>query len=45
MNTGVTLEGMTVKIDASLQAEVKGLMTAIKGDAMLETKGGITMMQ
>jgi len=44
-NTGVTIEGMTVKVEASLQAELKGMMTSISGDAMLETKGGITMMQ
>ncbi len=44
-NSGITLKGMTVKVDASVQAEIKGLMTAVKGDAMLETKGGITMMQ
>jgi len=42
---GVTIEGMTVKVDASIQAEIKGLMTAIKGDGMLETQGGITMMK
>ena len=44
-NMGVTVEGMTVKLDASLSAEVKGLMTKVAGDGMLQTKGGITMMQ
>ncbi len=44
-NTGVTLKGMTVKGEATLQAELKGMMTTISGDGMLQTKGGITMMQ
>ena len=44
-STGVTLKGMMVKIDASLQAEVKGMMPSVSGDGMLKTKGGITMMQ
>ncbi len=42
--TGVTLKGMMIKGEADVQAEIKGLMTSIKGDAMLTTKGGITMM-
>ncbi len=41
---GVTIKGMTVKVDAQIQAEVKGLMTTVKGDAMLQAKGGITMI-
>ena len=44
-NTGVSLKGMMVKAEASVQAELKGMMTSISGDAMLQTKGGITMMQ
>jgi type VI secretion system secreted protein VgrG len=44
-NMGVTLKGMMIKGEASLQAELKGMMTSISGDAMLQTKGGITMMR
>ena len=44
-NTGVTLKGMLVKGEAQMQAELKGMMTSISGDGMLQTKGGITMMQ
>ena len=44
-NTGVTLKGMLVKIEAQMQAEMTGMMTSISGDGMLQTKGGITMMQ
>jgi len=44
-NTGVTLAGMMVKGEASLTAELKGMMVNITADAMLQTKGSITMMQ
>ncbi len=42
--TGVTIKGMMVKIEATTQLQQKGLMTQINGDAMLQLKGGITMI-
>lgn len=41
---GVTIKGMSVKIEGQIQTEVKGLMTKVSGDAMLTVKGGITMI-
>jgi type VI secretion system secreted protein VgrG len=41
---GVTIKGMTIKIEGQIQVEVKGLMTQVNGDAMLTLKGGITMI-
>ena len=42
--TGVTIKGMTVKVQGQIKTEVKGMMTDVKGDAMLTVKGGITMI-
>jgi type VI secretion system secreted protein VgrG len=42
--TGVTIKGMLISIQADLQAQVKGTMTQINGDAMLQMQGGITMI-
>jgi type VI secretion system secreted protein VgrG len=42
--TGVTIKGMMVKVEASIMLDQKGLMTQIKGDAMLILKGGITLI-
>jgi type VI secretion system secreted protein VgrG len=42
--TGVTIKGLVIKVEGTVQTTVKGLMTQINGDAMLMTKGGITMM-
>ncbi|WP_226778940.1 type VI secretion system Vgr family protein [Oceaniglobus trochenteri] len=42
---GVTIKGaMTAKMEGSLQATVKGLMTEVTGDALLKLKGGVTMI-
>jgi type VI secretion system secreted protein VgrG len=41
---GVTIKGMTIKIQGQIATEVKGMMTDIKGDGMLTVKGGITMI-
>ena len=41
---GVTIKGMNVKAEATLRAEVKGLMSQVGGDAMLTLKGGVTMI-
>jgi type VI secretion system secreted protein VgrG len=42
--TGVTVKGMLVKIEGTIQTQVKGLMTQVNGDAMLTAKGGIVMI-
>jgi type VI secretion system secreted protein VgrG len=41
---GVTIQGMMIKIEGQVQTEVKGLITQISADAMLQAKGGITMI-
>lgn len=41
---GVTISGMTIKIEGQVQTEVKGLITQISADAMLAAKGAITMI-
>jgi len=43
-NSGVTIKGMTVKIQADTQAELKGLQTTVSGDGMLTLKGGMVMI-
>jgi type VI secretion system secreted protein VgrG len=42
--TGITLKGMMISITGNVSTEVTGLMTTVKGDAMLTLKGGITMI-
>ena len=42
--TGVTVSGMMIKITGQISTDVKGLMTTVKGDAMLTLGGGITMI-
>ncbi len=42
--TGVTIQGMMIKIQGTVQTDVKGLMTTVSGDAMLTAKGGIVMI-
>jgi type VI secretion system secreted protein VgrG len=43
--SGVAVSGMTVKCEGSLSLELKGMMINVSADGMLQTKGGITMMQ
>ncbi|HTE45045.1 MAG TPA: type VI secretion system tip protein TssI/VgrG [Gemmatimonadaceae bacterium] len=42
--SGITIKGMKVSIEGSIQVEVKAPMTTVKGDGMLTLKGGITMI-
>jgi type VI secretion system secreted protein VgrG len=42
--TGVTIQGMVIKIDGQVQTQVQGLMTQISGSAMTQISGGITMI-
>ena len=41
---GVTIKGMTIKIEGQITAEMKSPMTTIKGDAILTAKGGLVMV-
>lgn len=41
---GITIKGLTVKIQGETMAEIKSVKTDVKGDGMLTLKGGITMI-
>ena len=41
---GITLKGMTIQIQGQMMTQVKGLMTMVTADALLQLKGGITMI-
>jgi type VI secretion system secreted protein VgrG len=41
---GVTVTGMMIKIDGTVQTDVNGLITTVKGAAMLQLSGGILMI-
>lgn len=43
-NSGVTIKGPIIKVQADATAEVKSAMTTVKGEAMLVLKGGLTMI-
>ncbi len=43
-NSGVTIKGPMIKIEADGMAEVKSPMTTVKGEGMLVLKGGVTMI-
>jgi type VI secretion system secreted protein VgrG len=38
---GVTINGMMIKVEAQIQAEVKAVMTQVNGSAMTQVQGGI----
>jgi type VI secretion system secreted protein VgrG len=42
--TGVTIKGLTITIEATTQMQLKSLLTQINASAMLEAKGGIVMI-
>ena len=42
--TKITIKSLQVAVQASTTMDVKGLMTTVKGDAMLVLKGGMTMI-
>ncbi len=42
--SGITVKGLMVKIEGSVQAEVKAAMVTVEGSGMLKAKGGITMI-
>jgi type VI secretion system secreted protein VgrG len=41
---GITIKGLTVKIQGETMAELKAVKTDVSGDGMLTLKGGITMI-
>ena len=41
---GVTIKGLMVSIEGSVQTELKGLLTKVNASAMLTVKGAITMI-
>ncbi len=41
---GVTISGMMVKLDGKLQLDAQGMMTTVKGNAMLQASGAIVMI-
>jgi type VI secretion system secreted protein VgrG len=42
--SGIAIEGMTVSVKGQIQTQIQGLMCQVSGDAMLQMKGGITMI-
>ncbi len=42
--TGVTIQGLMVKINGQVQTQVQGLMLQLQGSAMTQIQGGITMI-
>jgi type VI secretion system secreted protein VgrG len=42
--TGITLQGMMIKVQGQIQTQIQGLMVQVSGDAMTQIKGGITMI-
>jgi type VI secretion system secreted protein VgrG len=42
--TGVTIKGMTIKVEGTIMTEVKGVITKVSADALLQAKGAITMI-
>jgi type VI secretion system secreted protein VgrG len=42
--SGVTIKGIKISIEASAAAEMKGAMTTVKADAVMTVKGAVTMI-
>ena len=40
----MTIQGLTVKIQGTIEVQMKSMMTQINGDVMLTAKGGIVMV-
>jgi type VI secretion system secreted protein VgrG len=41
---GVTIKGMMINVEGTIQTQVKGLLTQLSADAMMQIRGGITMI-
>jgi type VI secretion system secreted protein VgrG len=42
--TGVTLQGLTIKVQGQIEVQVQGTITQINGDALIKMQGGIVMI-
>ena len=42
--SGITIKGLTITVDASVQATFKSLITQVQGSAMTTVKGGVVMI-
>ncbi len=42
--SGITLQGMMIKVQGQAQVQVQSPMTQVNGDGMLQMKGGVTMI-
>ncbi len=42
--SGITIKGLTITVDASIQGTFKSLMTQVTGSAMTQVQGGIVMI-
>ena len=42
--TGITIQGMMIKVKGQVQTQVQGTMIQVSGDAMMQISGGITMI-
>jgi type VI secretion system secreted protein VgrG len=42
--TGITLQGMMIKVQGQIQTQIQAPMVQVSGDAMTQIKGGITMI-
>jgi type VI secretion system secreted protein VgrG len=42
--TGVTIQGMMIKINGQTQTQIQGLQTQVSGTGMVQISGGITMI-
>jgi type VI secretion system secreted protein VgrG len=42
--SGITISGMTVKVQGSIQTQIQGAMTQINGDATVQVQGGVIML-
>jgi type VI secretion system secreted protein VgrG len=42
--TGISIKGTMVTVNGEVQTQITGLMTDVEASAMLQVKGGITMI-
>jgi type VI secretion system secreted protein VgrG len=42
--TGITLQGMMIKVQGQVQTQVQGTMVQVSGDAMTQVSGGVIMI-
>jgi type VI secretion system secreted protein VgrG len=42
--SGITIKGLTIMVDASVQGTFKSIITQVEGSAMTKVQGGIVMI-